>query len=119
MAPEVLRHSRIQEEDAAALDVYSFGVVLWECWARARPWDEITVTESQFPARLCELVNSGVRPKLPHNCGDAPDGYNDVMNACWAGKPEHRPTFEAAATSLDRVRTHLARGSQKVEQSAL
>lgn len=112
MAPEVLRGERIRENNAAALDVYSFGVLLWEIWARARPWDEITEKEARFTSRLCELVNAGVRPQLPERAGEAPDGYDDVMRLCWATVPDERPTFAAAVAALDKVQAGLSDVSQ-------
>lgn len=104
MAPEVLAGAKIRPHLASTLDVYSFGVVLWEIWARAVPWDEITESGAHFTDKLTELVTSGVRPKLPDHVPDgaivAPRGYQELVEACWATKPEERPTFVAVLTQL-------------------
>jgi hypothetical protein len=60
------------------------------------------VTEAgvQFTAKLGTLVNAGVRPRLPDGCGPAPPGYKDLMERCWAGRYDARPSF---ATVVDVV----------------
>lgn len=99
MAPEVLRGARVKEGQAAALDVYSFAIVLWEIWGRARPWEEVPGQGIAFTSNFTELVNAGVRPRLPPS--QEPQGYRELMEQCWSGRPSARPTMAAVVSTLN------------------
>jgi serine/threonine protein kinase len=103
MAPETLRGARVNEAQAPALDVYSYAIVLWEIWTRARPWDEVKEEGPHFGAKLSELVNAGVRPRLPVGCESAPRGYQALMERCWSGRPDQRPPFTVIALELTHI----------------
>jgi hypothetical protein len=83
---------------------YSFAIVLWEIWTRARPWNEVKEEGVHFSVRLSELVSAGVRPMLPNGCAPAPAGYRELMERCWAGRPDNRPTFAQVVIELDALR---------------
>jgi hypothetical protein len=83
---------------------YSFAIVLWEIWTRARPWDEVTEEGVHFSVRLSELVSAGVRPMLPSGCAPAPAGYRELMERCWTGQPDSRPTFAQVVVDLGVLR---------------
>lgn len=126
MAPEALRGSRLREGQATALDVYSYGIVLWELWcvitsplvsivsnwgslvrgrgrARDNPWNEIDAHGIKLSSEIVRLVHAGVRPRLPDGCGPAPEGYRDLMEKSWAGRPETRPSFSIILTTLTKI----------------
>eukprot|EP00035_Acanthoeca_spectabilis_P008863 m.159399 g.159399 ORF g.159399 m.159399 type:complete len:1116 (+) comp14529_c0_seq3:71-3418(+) len=103
MAPEVLRGSRLKERQASALDVYSFAIVMFEIWVRLRPWEEIEEQGVHFSVTLTRLVHDGVRPQLPDTCGQAPHGYQTLMERCWAGHPESRPGFPVIVNELASI----------------
>ena len=77
---------------------------MWEIWTRARPWDEVQEQGVHFSSHLCELVSSGVRPLLPSGCEPAPAGYRELMERCWAGPPDSRPTFAQVVIELSELR---------------
>jgi len=92
MAPEVLMNKEYNEK----ADVYSFGIVLWEILSGNDPWAEI---ES-----LAELVEAvcidGRRPILPR---DIPPSLRDLINACWHGDMDQRPSFEEIIPWFDHI----------------
>lgn len=79
------------------------------CRARVRPWDEVSEEGVHFSVRLTELVNSGVRPQLPTDVVAAPQGYLELMELCWSGRPERRPAFTAVQTLLREINTREKR----------
>lgn len=122
MSPEALSGIRVSEEQGLKLDVYSYAIVLWEIWARTRPWDEIIEEEAQFQLTLCDLVISGQRPRLPTAVSPAPDGYQALMEKCWAGAPEQRPQFVDIVEVLDtmeRGRSSTSDGDRGVAEHAM
>ncbi|XP_012270587.1 vascular endothelial growth factor receptor 2 [Orussus abietinus] len=81
MSPEALRDRAFSSRS----DVWSFAVVLWEIGTLgAFPYPEIR--DDQL---LRYVLNSG-RLSKPENL--SVELYN-VMNACWASRPEDRPNF--------------------------
>lgn len=122
MSPEALSGIRVSEEQGRKLDVYSYAIVLWEIWARTRPWDEIIEEEAQFQLTLCDLVISGQRPRLPTAVSPAPDGYQALMEKCWAGAPEQRPQFFDIVEVLDtmeRGRSSTSDGDRGIAERAM
>jgi hypothetical protein len=105
MAPEALSGLHLREGQAKSLDVYSYAIVLWEIWARVQPWNEVKEEGVQFSSVLAERVLAGVRPRLLPDCPDAPVGYRDLMEQCWAGQPDRRPTFAAIVRALSLLDT--------------
>ncbi|KAF5831358.1 hypothetical protein DUNSADRAFT_13265 [Dunaliella salina] len=81
MAPEVLLEGRVSK----AADVYAFGITLWELFTAGQPYKGV-------PMALLghRVVKEQRRPALPLAM---PEGYRELLNKCWAHKPEHRPTF--------------------------
>ncbi|CAM9117979.1 unnamed protein product, partial [Laminaria digitata] len=73
-------------------DVYSFEVVVWEVLSRKIPW-----------ADEC-LRSIYVRVMIKDDRLDIPvDAATDVANiiqACWAGVPKDRPTFDDITKGL-------------------
>jgi hypothetical protein len=46
------------------------------------------------------VVQKGLRPALPQNC---PPALCDIMEACWAGAPGRRPTFQELTPRLQAL----------------
>lgn len=103
MAPEALLGNRVKQHDGPALDVYSYAIVLWEIWTRSVPWLELNEVGIQFNTKLVALVSDGVRPRRTPQCGDAPKGYQELMEECWSSLPTHRPTFTAIVTRMTDI----------------
>lgn len=101
----VIRHShgshlQVLSADARtfASDVYSFGVVAWEVISRQAPWPREALPQDIF----IRVVFKGERPVIP---ADAPADLVGIVQTCWAGAPEIRPS---ASSVLDRLGSHLA-----------
>ncbi len=99
MAPELMKG----QPYGLPVDVYrlhlertflpiSFGIILWEIWARALPFEDLS-TVWQIRA----AVEEGVRPRPPAAMSPA---LVDLMVACWNGNPQVRPTFAHISSQL-------------------
>jgi hypothetical protein len=77
-------------------DVWSFGVLVWEVYTRGFvPYDMIQ-TDSEVAAHVC----GGGRLDKPAEC---PDALYQVMCACWAQRPQDRPSFRTLAAWLQGI----------------
>ncbi len=76
-----------------ASDVYSYGIVAWEVLSRELPWESVPRPQDVIVRVLNEL-----RPEIP---ADAPVDMVNMIRACWAGKPEARPTFSTILGRID------------------
>lgn len=91
MAPEVLTRTDYNEK----ADVYSFSIFCYEVLCRDIPFAD------EEPATIARKVTRGGRPSLDSVPSDAPTELVDLMTACWAHKPHHRPTFDEIAGMLE------------------
>eukprot|EP00193_Tetraselmis_chui_P020973 CAMPEP_0177795104 /NCGR_PEP_ID=MMETSP0491_2-20121128/26032_1 /TAXON_ID=63592 /ORGANISM="Tetraselmis chuii, Strain PLY429" /LENGTH=866 /DNA_ID=CAMNT_0019317867 /DNA_START=27 /DNA_END=2627 /DNA_ORIENTATION=- len=80
MAPEVLRNEPANEKS----DVYSFAVIMWELMFYKEPW------HGTRPMQVVFAVGS-INKRLPLPF-DTP--LNSLIEDCWLGDPEARPSFE-------------------------
>ena len=71
--------------------MYSFGVLVWEVLCRKLPWADETCPRDIY----IRVVLREDRPEIPV---DSPADMTRVMNACWAGSPQDRPTFSDVTT---------------------
>jgi serine/threonine protein kinase len=93
LAPEIMR----REEYTEKIDVYSYGVMLWEAATRKNYFGEIS-----FMSAIENKVLDGQRPPIPPHC---PPAYARLIQACWAGNPDDRPTFvQIKADLLELIR---------------
>ena len=121
MAPEVYDDGSGREYGAAA-DVYSFGIVLWEILTRRFPYEGCVNFPSSIRNQM-DFVTNGGRPTIPDDC---PTDYKRLMEVCWSGVVDSRPTFYNIVGELDRmcaiqdaleVETREGRGSAKLKWS--
>jgi serine/threonine protein kinase len=101
MAPEVFAG---EWRSTSACDVYSFAVVVAELWTSTVAWKDVkptsmadNVKSGRFPFSPCELSAKGV-----------PDPIIALIVACWAQKPERRPTFRQLGEILTIPNLHLS-----------
>lgn len=80
-APEIVKMENYDEK----VDVYSFGIVMWELIMREEPYDGQGGVQIAYAA-----AEQGLRPTIPMFC---PDNYSELMQRCWAEKPDDRPDF--------------------------
>jgi serine/threonine protein kinase len=90
MAPEAIGERVFTEKS----DVWSFGVLMWEIFSDGEePYsalDPLMVID-----RVC---NSTLRLRRPP-CA-CPEAAWQAMQACWAGRPDARPSFAALCRRL-------------------
>eukprot|EP00250_Pteridium_aquilinum_P021957 c25271_g1_i2 orf=372-2480(-) len=89
-------------------DVYSFAMTCYEIITGKKPFADLLengMTERVLKERIVKLNE---RPGLPH---DLHPGLKDLIEQCWDGTPENRPTFEAICQRLDEIKDEFVFGS--------
>lgn len=89
-APEMLR----DEPYALPADVYSFGMVLYEIASGRVPFDE---DHRPLWTLRTAITDKDYRPVMP---AGTPATLVALAQACWAPRPEARPSFAAAHAQL-------------------
>jgi hypothetical protein len=76
--------------------VYSFGIILWELITRQEPYGGQKGVQIAYAA-----AEQGLRPKVPAYC---PPEYAELMQECWAARPDDRPSFEEILKRLFQLK---------------
>lgn len=84
IAPEVF-HSKLYDSKA---DIYSFGIMLWEMWYGRQAFAELKAPVMA----VFNFVDEGHRPKHVEGSKEPPARWKQLMNQCWDGIPEKRPS---------------------------
>lgn len=85
MAPELFRLKPTYTQKS---DVYSLGITFWELASRKIPYAD------SIQAAISGFVQQGEREDIPADC---PPKLAHLIQQCWAGNPEERPTAEKVA----------------------
>ncbi|MCO5604820.1 hypothetical protein L7F22_058993 [Adiantum nelumboides] len=89
-------------------DVYSFAMTCYEIITGKKPFADL-LKDGMKPKALKEkIVKSHERPTLPPSLHP---GLKDLIERCWDGRPESRPSFGAICQQLDQVRDDFVFGS--------
>lgn len=92
MAPEVFEGSKYTEK----CDIFSWGIVLWEVLSRQKPFKDVDNTYS-----IMWKIHKGERPPLiPF---DFPERIKNLITACWATKPELRPSMQLVVKEMNEL----------------
>jgi serine/threonine protein kinase len=91
MAPEIFEGV----DYGFSVDVYAYGVLIFVLMTARIPWPETTALFAHG-----RIVRSGQRPPIPDFIGLS---YKVLIEACWDGAPEQRPTFEHIITELGKA----------------
>ena len=97
VAPEVIRSS-VYDKKA---DIYSFGIMMWEMWYGDWAYRNLDVGGdlSTFEDRVLE----GVRPSHIKGARRPPDQWQNLMQCCWDGEAEKRPTTATCHNALTKM----------------
>ena len=87
IAPEVF-HSAVYDSKA---DIYSLGILLWEMWYGQQAFAEFKVTTI---TALFKCVDEGYRPTYVKGCKKPPVRWKEMMEKCWQGNPDQRPSAD-------------------------
>jgi serine/threonine protein kinase len=97
MAPEVLRN-KVQRDKGTLVDVYSFGIIMHEVFFEKMPYEE---ERYDSIIGLGTDVVSGKRPFIQdREYSEKESEYLDLMQRCWDGVAENRPTFDEIFTIM-------------------
>ena len=81
-------------------DVWSFGILLHEMMKGGElPYADIKDNRS-----VINQLQSGYRMPCPENC---PPNIYQVMQGCWNGNPESRPTFQKIHDTLQKIQDDM------------
>ncbi|KAH8302128.1 hypothetical protein KR044_003036, partial [Drosophila immigrans] len=101
MAPEVSETTSYTEK----CDVYSFGITFWEVMARKKPFSHLGKIANIYYVQKCAI--NGVRPPLSDiQHFNKSDQIIKLIEQCWHGDPEHRPTIQEVIRDLNFFYTH-------------
>ena len=92
VAPEVIRSSLYDKK----ADIYSFGIMMWEMWYGKRAFHE----PGEDLSTLYEKVAEGMRPSHVEGRRKPPDGWQHLMQSCWHGEADERPTAATCHNEL-------------------
>lgn len=106
MAPEVSRG----EEYNAKADVYSFGLLCYEVLTLKKVYGDI-------PSKAIKqrVTIDGVRPPLPHSW---PGAVTNLVQRCWSGRSEKRPTMNQVICQLRHSLDHMMGPSDTSKSAA-
>jgi serine/threonine protein kinase len=96
MAPELYREPEIEGEPqyTGKVDVYAYGLLLFGLYTTQKPFSNY-----KSPFTLQQAVIKGVRPTIPD---EVPANVKGLIEACWAGNPDDRPSFEGLLRDPDQ-----------------
>ncbi len=95
LAPEVIRSS-VYDSKA---DIYSFGIMMWEMWYGKRAFLDLGGDLNT----ILQEVAGGVRPSHVEGRRKPPDGWQHLMQWCWDGEADERPTAAACHSELTKL----------------
>uniref|UniRef100_A0A914I6X7 Protein kinase domain-containing protein n=1 Tax=Globodera rostochiensis TaxID=31243 RepID=A0A914I6X7_GLORO len=93
---EIFRNCKFSEKT----DVWAFGVLIWECFSRgAQPYGEMDFRE------VLPLLkgHKEKRWRLPRPCACPVQIYDNLMQKCWDGRPDGRPSFADVRELLEGI----------------
>ena len=101
LAPEVMKG----EDYSGKMDVYSYGIIIWELITLRRPFEEYDDTFNGKPASFFKkAVIEGLRPTIPKSCNAS---LTNIVEKCWDGEPDNRPSFSEVLDNLKLIMTEL------------
>ena len=95
LSPEQVAHSTFTEK----VDVYSFGIFLHELISRQHPFAEFAYRNKE---KFESDIKSGVRPTISEKW---PEAYQMLVQDCWSGNQEERPSFTEILQRLEYAAT--------------
>jgi serine/threonine protein kinase len=90
-APETFAFHASHTEEA---DIYSFGMVLWSICTRKKPFANFTAVE------FMTKIKQGLKENIPNTI---PEGFRQIISACWNTSPELRPSLEDIISQLNVI----------------
>ena len=84
-------------------DVFSFGISLFAIFTCQKPYGNMFDNiKNQFKQmnKIVETVSSGVRPGPVPN---EPAGVGELMESCWHGDPQERPTMKQVIDTICQI----------------
>merc|ERR1711972_655339 len=97
MAPEVFSSNEYNEK----IDVFSFGIVMFEVMTGEVPYADTWPLNAGVNPRVGLHIVNGHRPNIKLvQSGYHPPGVVQLMQQCWASRPEERPDFTRVREQL-------------------
>ncbi len=101
IAPEVF-HSQVYDSKA---DIYSFGLIMWEMWYGQQAFAEVRGPME----KVFRWVDEGHRPKDVKGKKEPPRRWKILMEKCWDGDPEKRPSASKCHQEITKLSEAVVR----------
>jgi serine/threonine protein kinase len=89
-APEILKGEKYSEK----VDIFSFGMILYAMVSGRAPFRGGEGDQALSPLQIMmKIAVQKERPKIPPEV-HCPTWLSDLINECWAAKPDQRPTAD-------------------------
>jgi len=114
--PELLR----EVEFTPSSDIYGMGVTIWEMAYRCiygkyqRPFAEYK--DIIFDYQILVQASNGKRPTLPLTL---PEQLKELIEKCWDGEPQKRPTCEKILNELQQMQQEYLQNSKRWDQAKI
>jgi serine/threonine protein kinase len=106
-APEVFEMEEGVPMYTEKADVFSFAMVMYEVLARRKPYSD-SFPEGEVDPRAGLSICMGLRPAVSDlNC-DIPQVLSHMMEECWVGEADLRPTFADLEDKLNAVHGYIS-----------
>jgi len=111
MAPEVMQ----SKPQGLRVDMYSVGVVMWEMMTGVIPWKGMDYV--QIIQRVTHPINETQRPPPGRPAIEdqyrkqAPSGFIQLLEDCWAQDPNTRPTADQCVEQLEEIQRRIMWGN--------
>lgn len=96
MAPEIYMNNPYTSK----VDVYAFGMLLYQLISKKEPFGE-------FRRNTFMLWHKILSDSRPEFTDDFPESFKVLIQKCWSGKPENRPSFDEIIQMIDARQVFL------------
>ena len=107
MAPEVLTGSTYDEK----ADIFSFAMIMYNTFYRIIP-SVMLMAQGGVAEDIAMLAYRTAHGYRPNFSSTVPQKVNDLINACWSGTPELRPSAQEVVVMLEAIiESQVCKGS--------
>lgn len=104
-APEILQTQQFDKKS----DVYSFSLIMYQILTSSEPYAELKLLSN---LHISSKIIENYRPKFPDSVNES---LKKLIEQCWSGEPEKRPSFETIFFKLAYDKNFYLEGVDEIE----